>query len=196
MQRSHPRLAYSLPLRYSHLRLGDDPLVDLYTFEPTLGFQWLPDWDVLARVTVEYRDYDALDNRDGLYAAYEESLTWSPDAVPGSVSLLGRVFNEGADDKAYENLGWLAGLSGRCTLAPNVQAYASWTYGEARYDEREDLAPEKRQDDTSEGTVGISATFAEHWGIDLNVQYTDNESTFGIYSYERTRTTLSCYRFF
>jgi hypothetical protein len=187
------RQLVGLPLRFAHIDSGGDPLVDLYGFSPVCvrlaGDQ--ANWNWITSGLVEFRDYEELNDRDGWYASLGETVRWTVANGRWALTAGVSASQDVPDADAYANTG-LAGRTGAEYLAtPKTRIYARYGYAVADYEEKEALAPEARRDRQHQASAGISRGLGEAWTVDVNHQYTDNQSTFGLYEYERNVTTVS-----
>ncbi|GAF94486.1 unnamed protein product, partial [marine sediment metagenome] len=140
---------------------------------------------------VEIRDYDKLDDRDGMYFSLDETMKNYFRASGNNISAGISIFQDKTDARPYEYLGASCTVSGEATLPWNITLYSRVRYKTSEYAEKEALAPEKRSDTEYQAVLGLGRKTLKGWGIDLNHQYTHNDSTFGLYEYSRNVTTLS-----
>ena len=82
-------------------------------------------------------------------------------------------------------------MIGDAEIARGVAAYMKVKYRSGDYAERETLAPETRRDKQYQFATGIRKPLGRRWGLGLSYQYTANDSTFGLYEYQRNVVTLS-----
>ena len=101
--------------------------------------------------------------------------------------------HDNTDSAAYTYSGCEGYLAGEVRLPWQITLYGQATYTDTGYQEKEDLAPEKRADNQARLVAGISKVINARCGIDANVHSTDNDSTFDLYEYQRQVTTISAY---
>jgi outer membrane protein len=180
-------------LEYSHSAIGDSTLVDTYGLRPaylrvselTKNLTWL------TPALVEYRDYRDLNDWDGPFVSLGESLRYALNGGKQALSMGVLVFHDFTDADVYEHTGITWRLGAETDLMRWARAYAIYRYTDADYKERETLAPEKRSDTQQQVATGLSATIMPRWGLDVQYQFTQNDSTFALYEYRRNVTTLS-----
>jgi tetratricopeptide (TPR) repeat protein len=193
-QRASGRHMLRLPLRVSHINSGHEPLVTMTGLVPTYSYRGgeYGQWTLSGSATLELRDYDSLDERDGTYTALTGSGRWSfGSSREHVVSLMVSAFRDDTDAGFYAHLGqqWNLGLD--LEVLPRTVLYGRLRKTLTDYDDREELAPDVREDDQQQYTIGLRRRMTPSWALDLNHQYTDNSSSFDLYSYTRSVTTLS-----
>lgn len=192
--RSKGRHNLRLPLRVSHINSGHDPLVTMTGIAPSYGYigGTTRPWRLSGTATLEMRKYNALNDRDGVYGSLRTALRYPFGAnQEHSVGLGASLFKDETDAEAYAHLGreWHLGMD--LSIAARTTLYGRIRKTLTDYDERESLAPVIRKDDQQQYTLGLKRAMTTRWNVDLNHQYTDNSSSFDLYSYTRSVTTLS-----
>lgn len=182
-----------IPLKASHIEHGGESLVNIYGVAPSISFV-LGDagsWNCAIEAVGEKRDYAELDDRDGAYYAaggrVGRSFSTYPCSFYGGVT----VFSERTDADVYANKGVEAIAGGDVRMPWRMAAYAQAKYRTSSYDEKETLAPGKRQDNQYQFTAGLRKALSKRFGADINFQHTKNVSTFGLYEYDRNVISLS-----
>jgi len=189
------RSLLDMSISAGHIDNGHEPLVNMFAFSP--GFRCVggarADWQWTTAGTVEYRDYDTLNDRDGVYVAVGETLKRFTGARRHTVSMGIVVSHDYTDEAVYENtaIEWNFGAEFRLPWASTL--YGRMRYIDSSYNEQETLAPDTRSDRQTQFTVGLNKLITRRWGVDVNHQVTDNSSTFGLYTYDRNVTTISTF---
>lgn len=188
------RSIFQLPVKASYIAIGDKSLLNMYGVNPLYlyvsgktSMQWLTDG------AAEFRDYTELDDRDGVYLSLGETMRYFFGAAKHNVSLGFSVAHDFTDAGVYEYTGKAWKIGGAFKFPRNVTLYSRIQYTTSDYKERETLAPEKRSDTQHQFTVGVNKMITPRCGIDVNFQQTDNNSTFGLYQYDRNVTTLTTF---
>lgn len=189
------RSTLSLPLKVTHITSGHDPLVNMYGISPSYLYVYGPqgDWHWLTAGTVEFRDYDELNDHDSFYLAANETVCRYFGKRGHNISMCVSLFHDHTDAAVYEYIGIASSLGGEMKLPWKSALYARVRHVRADYAERETLAPEKRSDAQNQFVAGITKMFARQWGMDVNYQATDNNSTYGLYQYDRNVATISAF---
>lgn len=187
-----------LNLTGTHISSGGNALMNMYGINPSYlsaigqsGKTFLS-----SALTAEIRDYDELSYRDGSYYEIDEELKWFLGRSQHNVTAGITLAHDNTDSDVYKYFEYGANLSGELNLPWNCSLYAKAEYARSDYDKKEDLAPEKRSDDELRITAGISKIINSWSGLDINHQFTDNNSTFQLYEYDRNITTLSVFVMF
>jgi tetratricopeptide (TPR) repeat protein len=192
LQRATRRRLRRFAFTAARVKRGGEPLADVYTFRPaavrvTAGGRaaWI------SSALCEWRDYDTLDPRDGVYAAlgrtYRRLLGRSGHALYAGASL----FGDFTDASEFQRYGARARLGGEIRLHTRAALFAQAQYGGAWFVDREALAPEDRQDRELDITAGLTTTLHPRWGIDLRYRVHDTASTFDLYEYDRNVMTVA-----
>lgn len=194
MLRRGPASVLRLPLAAAHIASGRDALVNLYGAAPSLLYapgdgrlSWL------TAATLEYRDYVDLDARDGAYILLGETLRRLLGNSGHNLQAGVALFHNFADADVYAHSGAMVKLGGDFVLPWDTVLYSRARYTWSRYRERELLASEKRSDGQLQCVIGVNKILAGKWGMNANYQYTDNNSSFGLYEYDRNVATLSTF---
>ena len=180
-----------LPVTFRDIRLDRDELIRSVGLVPSYvhGISKIQSLTSLGKL--ERRDY-AIHDRDSVYGELSEVYThqWSDNGPVFSLGLA--VFAENAESDSYSYLGWRARAGSSVPLHPQnrLVAYLAATYGEKRYDELEVLAPGKRDDEFLQLGAGIRGSLLKNTILDLGYHYTDNQSSFGLYEYDKSRISL------
>lgn len=178
------------PLKYEHIHRGSDSLVDIYGTTPSMVYAHSQDWHWTTGTTLEYRDYNEFDALDSLYLKAGESVTHFFGNRRQSVAAGLSGFYEDADDDAFSDLGFETFLAGQFFLPWGLSATLKAQYRREWYDEREELAPESREDDEYQLEAQLNKRLTERWSLTSSYQFTRNESTFELHEYERNFVTL------
>jgi len=166
--------------------LGSDPLVDAFGVQPVYLRRFKPGGHSLYWVSalqVEQRDYDTRDVYDGLYLGLEQTarlmLTDHASVYAGL-----RAADNDADEPVFAYSG-LSGVMGTTMTWKRLRLYASARYTHNDYDERETLAPRDRVDRIWLLNAKARLRLFGNTGIEVKQQYTQSESTFDLYDYQR-----------
>jgi len=183
---------FRIPLSFAHIISDDDPLVDIWAVEP--GFRKLIDLNNKSFLSTsgsfELREYDELSTRDGYFVSLAESYERNLTEKTG-ISMGLRAGHDHTDQKFYEYTSLEASLGVKMILREGIIAYARGSYGGSKYSKREPIAPEKREDDWIKGIIGVSFPVKGSLRLDVNHNLTYNDSTFDIYEYDRSVTTVT-----
>lgn len=192
LRRRRKRSVLHLPVNLAHISTGHDALVNLYGSSPSLlHANSRGDWQWLTTTTVEYRDYTHLDDRDGLYLSAGETVRRFLGEAGHHVHLGVALFYDFADAAVFEHVGVTAKLGGNIALPWESMLYGRVRYTWTDYDEREVLAPATRSDDQIQIVTGAGKMLTPQWGVDVSYMYTDNQSSFDLYEYDRHVATVS-----
>ena len=186
---------FESPIRYAHISIGGDSLVDLYGVHP--GFMYVHgpagEWRFGTLTSFEKRDYASLDDRDGVFASIGEMIRYYFGENRHSL-LMGVVFSHDfTKSGVYEYRGRECQFGAEFKLPWQVSAYGRVRYANLDYEEKEILAPSDRNDRQSQYVIGLSKLINGWWGGDVNYQSTDNTSTFALYQYDRNVVTVSTF---
>lgn len=187
-----------MPFKAANINSGHKSLMNLSGVSPVylrfLGRKGTT--QLMSTGNVEARKYDELTDRDGFFLSAGETVKQFFGKSRHS-AYTGILFSHDFTDKAiYEYNGISLNVGGDLKMPWHTSLYGRVKYTLNDYSEREALAPEKRNDDQFQYLIGINKTFTQGWGIDLNYQTTDNNSSFGLYEYERNVATLSTFVIF
>lgn len=190
---SKPRTLAKALLRAGHIQHGGNALVNMFGVQ-SLYVQGLNKTGRLSwwtPILAEYRDYDVLNDRDGIYAALGQSLRYAFSGMRHFVFTGLQLFHDFTEADAFEQTGlvWLAG--GQAQVHARLRLQAASRVSASRYDGREPLAPEDREDIIVQLTAGASTDLTDHWGLEVKHQWTDSSSTFDLYDYQRNLTTVA-----
>ena len=101
------------------------------------------------------------------------------------------VFHGFAEAEEYANTGLSGAVGGEAELTGWLRPSLQLRYTFTDYQAREALAPESRTDNEWTATAGMAGSLTPRWSYGLLQQWTHNDSTFGLYEYDRNVTTLS-----
>ncbi len=194
MRRLASRSLLEIPVKASHITSGGDPLINMYGIDPAYRFASGPAGKMhwITSGSAEMRDYDELNNRDGIYMSFGETVQnfFGPENKH-NISMGILFFQDNADEPAYQNSGSAWNLGVEMKASKNTTVYSKVQKTSTTYDKRENLAPEKRVDAQNHFVAGINKKIGGGWSVDANYQKIDKNSTFGLYQYERDIATLS-----
>ncbi len=142
-------------------------------------------------VTVDYRDYNELNDRDGLNASIGETARLALAGGRHAVNAGLTAFHGFARDDAFANTGISAAVGGETRFARWLKPWLQLRYTFTGYEEREPLAPEVRRDSEWTVSTGLDGLVTPRWGYDVQWQWTRNNSTFDLYQYDRNVVTIS-----
>lgn len=182
----------SLPLKVSHISTGGDPLMTSIGAAPSCAwtlFDGNPELQLSA--LAEDRNYDTLDDRDGTYVSGSVRLRFRWPGTEHSLNTSASVFHDYTSAAVYEHSGVQCSLGGEYVVFKHTTAYADLRYVFKGYKEREDQATETRKDAQQQYLIGVRRDLSARISLDLNHQFTDNNSTMDLYEYCRNVSTLS-----
>lgn len=187
-----PRDVAQAAVSAARIDSGHEPLVDLYALSPVYlrASDWTPDLTWMTSLQGEIRDYAELTDRNGPFASAGETLRYAFDRGRHALSAGVSVAHDFTRADAFEYTGVTGLLGLEVGLSRRLKLYGSLAYSDSEYEGREVLAPDDRTDRQWQASVGLSATLWRKWGLDLRHQYTDNDSTFDLYEYQRNLTTI------
>jgi hypothetical protein len=182
-----------VPLKVRHIDRGSESLVDTYGATPTwliaLGRGYR--WHLITSAAYESRDYSELDERDGPFILVNSTIRRFIGIRRHSLAVGASYISEDTDSSLYSNDGFGCNVVGEMRLPWRITAYATARYKSLAYKEKTALESENRQDDQFQYGIGASRVSEKGYGISVGLQYTDNNSTFGLYDYTRLMTTAS-----
>lgn len=180
----------NLPVRYAHIDQGSDSLVDILGVAPAYVVAFRDDLLNSLGLTAEQRNYADFNERDSVYTELRDQVTLLYDNKNKSVTAAVGAFDENADSDVNSNSGVLASLSASIDLPWKSRLDVKGGYRGSWYDDPDPLAPEDRVDQEFQGLVQLTKQFTKDWGIGLLYQYTNRDSTFDLYQYERNFVNL------
>lgn len=183
------------PLQFAHVARGGDSLLDMYGFVPSYQFVAGKGMDYLLATdaAIELRDWSAMNDRDGYYAALGERFQHVIGQQKHSIGAGIGAFYDHTKAGEYQNIGGAVSMDGYLRLPWSITLYARARYTHAEYAKKEELAPEKRKDDETDLVGGLNVLMTKWWGMDLSYAKTINRSTFDLYQYDRDVATLSTF---
>ena len=101
------------------------------------------------------------------------------------------VFREFARDDVHSSLGVEPFVSSTWHFNRSTRVTGRLQYRPTWYDEREPVAPVDRRDQQVLTQVECLHQFNPTYGASLSWQFTDNDSTFGLYDYQRHLVSLN-----
>ena len=187
-----PRDMSQAVLSAARIDSGNEPLVDIYALSPAYlhASKEMPELTWMTSLQGELRDYAELTDRSGQFASAGETLRYAFGRGRHALSAGVSISHDFTRADVYEYTGVTGLLGLDVGLGPRLKLYGLVSYSDSEYEGREVLAPRDRTDRAWQATVGLSATLWRKWGLDLRHQYTDNDSTFDLYKYERNLTTI------
>ncbi|MBN2302631.1 MAG: ankyrin repeat domain-containing protein [Lentisphaerae bacterium] len=196
MRRTRTKSYLQIPVGVAHISTGHAPLLYVYSITPWLivmsGSGGNLQYSTLCNL--ELRDYMDLNDRDGGYVSVAQTIKRYIGKERHSLSLDIGVFYTPARSGIYENSGKIWTIKGEYQIPKwRSKIYSSLRYMKTDYAEREMLATTKRSDIQNQITVGAAWDMLGWWGFDANYQYTANDSTFGLYQYDREIVTISTF---
>ena len=193
--RNTAEAAWRIPYKVAFIASGWDELVLLHGLSPRFVYivggvrdiHWQTD------IVLEKRNFFDLRDRSGAYYALGQRLKQYSAGGKHNVSMGLQVFHDHTRAAVYEytGIGWTIGAD--ISLPWQSGVYARGRYATMDYSEREALAPETRSDTQNQIVIGLKKRFTPWWGIDVNYQQTDNNSTFTLYQYDRSVWTASTF---
>lgn len=195
LKHASARTLLELPVSTAHITRGDDDLIDIHGVSPRLlylsknveGAQWI------THGNVSIRDYDTLNDRDGTYYALGETFRKYLGKARHSISLGISLFRDDTDADVYTYTGRSTTFGWKTRLPWDSTFYATFRYASSDYKAREILAPEDRADRQHLITAGLNKMFTSWWGVNVQLQRTDNTSTFNLYEFDRNLITATTY---
>ena len=139
--------------------------------------------------SVEARNYAY--GYDSVYGELGETRTRLVRDGSASWSATVAGFYENATEDTFDNAGGRVRVGARLPIKNVGEATGALGYRYSRYEDREALAPRRRQDHEWQAMAGISRPIAADTTLSLAYSFTYNESSFDLYSYDRNLLTLS-----
>jgi hypothetical protein len=184
------RHLFDLPVRYEHVSRGGSGLVDIFGISPalTLAKSHRLLWTTAG--TAEHRDYHDNEALDSAFLKVGQSVhrTFGHGRHDATLGLF--AFTEDADADIYSNQGLEAVLATSLGLPLNMRSDLRAQYRGQWFDQREELAPEDRQDNQLLLEARLKLNVTPDWGVAATYQFTHNYSTFDLYEYERNFVTI------
>ena len=176
---------------YSYVERGNDKLVSTYGVDSvfTVAQSAQDRWTTSARV--ERRDYQSGIDSDSVYVEIGETYGHILENNPGTIRVGLAGFYEDAKGDQFDNLGVRASVGSSYSLPWKVQLSGRGAYQFSTYDEREALAPEEREDHQVRLGFGLNRPVTQNSNVSLEYNFTHNDSSFGLYEYDRNVVTLS-----
>lgn len=186
---------FMLPFKAGHITSGGNPLMNSYGVSPAYLCMSgeAAEWQWFTSGGFEIRDYDTLSDRNGYFASLGEAGKRFFGAARHNVSMGLSVSHDHPDATPYQYWAYAANFSAEMRLPWNSALYSRAGYTRTDYVEREAISPEKRTDTQNQFAVGVNKTLTPQWGMDVNYQITDNNSTFKLYEYNRNVATVSAF---
>lgn len=187
-----PRDSLQISLKAADIESGHDPLVTLCGLRPVyvrLGRR-NPNLRWTTSAPIEYRDYDQLDDRDGIFAVLGQAVEYAFPRTGHSLSAGVSLFHDFAEAKEYEHTGVTVQAGGGLRATRRLRLQANLLYTATTYAAREPLAPEDRTDGILQIAGDADFGLTKHWGLNLRHQFTASHSTFDLYQYNRHVTTI------
>lgn len=194
LRRITDKTMLSLPAYAGRVTSGNDPLMDMLGSSPSITYSCGPSGSLRLSggVDTEKRNYATANDRDSLYVAASASARYAYGLTRGnSFGLSAALFRDKTEAKAYENSGWSLTGNAEAALRWRLTLYGKCRAGTTDYAEKEPLAPETRADRQLQFAVGLRKPFENALTVDVNQQWTKNESTFDLYEYDRSVTSAS-----
>jgi hypothetical protein len=189
------RAMFNVSARGAHVVSGGDSLMTSVGLYPSLmnmgNDQGTVQWATTA--TVESRDYTDLNDRDGVYVSAGETLKRFFGPQRHCVSLGLSVAHDGTDQPEYEYWSLTWNLAAEINLPLESTAYVRLRYVSADYEEKEAIFDAVRKDTQHQLTLGLNKVLIGGLGMDINYAQTVNDSTVGLYQYDRNVVTLSAF---
>jgi len=155
---------------------------------------WYASSKFVAKLSASYFNKDHLQDDDRDSNAWELGLSNYYSFFNGKGALfagIGYESNDASfDDYDYTQLKTKLGLS--LTVFKNITLALTGRYRDKNYDNVDSSHLKKREDQKYGGSVSLSSKLFWSWlSIMLEYDYTDNQSNIDIYTYQRSKTTLS-----
>ena len=180
-------------IKAARVNSGRDPLLNIYGISPVYlrSSEANPNVTWLTSGQAEIRDYTELTDRTGTFGSLGETLRWglgkdNRNALSAGVALC----HDFTRADIYEYTGVTGTLGFEAWLARPLKIYGQVRCMDSEYEGRETLSPTDRSDLQWQYVAGLTATLRQNWGLDLRNEYTENRSTFDLYSYHRNVTTF------
>lgn len=182
-----------LPITGTQIMKGNEPLLASVGLSPSVTFAEgagrSATWTVSG--TYESRDYDTLNDRDGDFVSLGGTYRRYYGGRQRSV-YMGVVLSHDYTKKQeyeYEGVAWQ--LGGEFLFPSSTALYWKMKRSTADYKKKETLAPETRKDTQMQYTAGVNQVLGKRMMMDANYQFTDADSTFGLYQYTRSVVTVT-----
>lgn len=195
LQYMRGRSVTSLPLRYDRVLLRRNDFVQIFS----AGFSHVCQTGLRIRWTsgaaLEQREYLNARNRDNMRVSFNQGLRYVRQSnlhFSGGVSF----FNEDAQNDIYTNYGLDPFVSATWKTDRSTSLSARMQYRRSWYDKREVLSPQDREDNQWQLRLDANRRLAKSYAVNLTYQFTDNDSTFDVYDYQRHLVNLNLSRRF
>lgn len=188
-----------LKTQATYINTGHTPLMNIYGINPAY-LRVLNNSGTISlssALNVELRDFDQLNYRDGSYYSIDETLKHYFGLLRNHsvyAGIIAAMDNADSDIYSYQKLGGKIGAE--FSLPWQIGFYTTVSLSRSNYEGKDDVAPEDRSDNEIQFAAGFNRRINDHSGLDANYQATSNDSTFGLYKYNRDVTTISVYFMF
>ncbi|MFT5121828.1 MAG: tetratricopeptide (TPR) repeat protein [Kiritimatiellia bacterium] len=180
-----------VPLKYSHAQLDGQAFLNQWSISPYYRRKMGEDHFSITSLQLKLRSYEDAPQLDGTVVELEQSYRRVYGDAANRIELTGGVGYEDTDATAFENVSMTIRLSGQVALSNMLIPNAAVAYTQSQYMGREVLAPEDRVDDELSLNLGLARPISEQWILSLNFQYIDVQSTFDLYTYDRSIFSVS-----
>jgi hypothetical protein len=180
-------------VKLARIDTGRELQADIYGLSPAYlrTSSLTPNLTWLTSAQAESRDYAARYNAyDGTFASIGETARYGFGRGRHCVSASLSVCHDFTREDIFEYTGIMGSVGGELGVGSRAKLYGQCRYTNKEYRGQEPLAPGDRTDRQLQATVGVTATLWKKWGLDINHQYTDNQSTFDLHEYVRHVTTV------
>ena len=187
-----------LPLSVAHFEYGHEPLVTIVRTRPVhrIALDVADDQHLISSAEIEYRSYDEINERDGTYLGWSETLINYFESRRHYAAVEIGVSHDFTDEDIFENTAVKLSLFGEVTWAWDLVSHVHLSYEYADFQEREPLAPEDREDSTFQAMASLSKALSSSLSLTAQIQRTEQDSTFDVYEYDQTIVRASTvYRF-
>lgn len=192
VQRSQRNSLLQIPFRCAHVDVGYSSLVDILGLHPTYTriSSQTPRLVWETRTGGDWRNYNNLDRRDGIYVSAGQHARYGFNGRLRSISAGVVLAHDFTTEGVFENTALGGEMGAKAALLTRLDLYGKIRYMRSAYREKEILAPEDRRDNQWQYGVGLAFRATSRIQITLDHQITDSSSTFALYEYNRQITTV------
>jgi tetratricopeptide (TPR) repeat protein len=179
-----------LPVRLDNVILSGDSFALIagaganYSQALDSGAHWV------SGASLDYSDYNGSSARDSARTSLSQGIIWRFNPMASLITGVA-VHHEKADSDVYTNTGFEPYVAGHYLLTSKVRLQGRLSYKTSLYDEKELLAPEDREDRRLALSFDMRYRVNRSTDAALGYQFTQNDSTFDIYEYDRNLVSIS-----
>ncbi len=196
------RWRMGVDVTYDYIRLGHEKLADIYGVSPSITWNMSKNTDISLVTKFQKRDFDesVAAGRDSDYQSVDLNIGRGFYDAKLTLQVGAGLFNESADVDRFGNDGYQVSAGANWKAAANDNLYFNTVYSKSKFDGDEVLFNESRDERENRYSLGFNHRFTEKyvrdWTMDASISHIDNDSNIPIYSYRRTKFSLTFSKYF